>query len=233
MSDAEIQEYVSYLDNMCGFSVRTRTQQQWILRFFRDFLGKKRKSLMAVDGSDFLDFVDWRSKTVRSTTVSKEVSVLRSFYGFLFDFGKITENPTTALPRVRCEPHPESSWLTVEECFRFLDGFDTPTALGLRDCTIAALLWSTGLRSSELCALDWRDIDLEAGALRVRLGKGGKQRQIFFNDTLWNDLIRYRDHFEGGPNDPVFHAFTRNQSRKSKHGRLSERRLDIDHSGAC
>jgi site-specific recombinase XerD len=225
VSEAEIIEYVSYLEQMCGFSARTRAQQQWILRFFRGFLGRKGKGLGEAVASDFLDFMEWRSGTVRRTTVSKEVSVLRSFYAFLFDFGRILDNPTATLPELMSEPHPESSWLTVEECFRFLDGFDTSSTLGFRNYTISALLWSTGLRSGELCALDWRDIDLKAGALRVRKGKGGKQRQIFFNDTLWAHMIRYRDGFEGQSNDPVFYAFSKNQSRKNKHARLSERRL--------
>jgi len=225
MSEAVLQEYLSYLDLMCGFSMRSLGQQQWILRFWTSFLQQKDKGLMEATASDFLDFMESRSRTVRRTTVAKEVSALRGLYEYLFDFGKISQNPAANLPVLIAEPHPESSWLTVAECFRLLDLFDRSSSLGLRNYTILALLWSTGLRASELCALDWRDIDLVEGALRVRSGKGGKQRQIFLNDTVLADMLHYRTQTDGGPCDPVFHAFSKNQTRKKKHARLSERRL--------
>jgi integrase/recombinase XerC len=181
--------------------------------------------LMEATGSDFLDFMESRSRTVRRTTVAKEVSALRGLYDYLFDFGKISQNPTENLPELMSEPHPESSWLTVGECFKLLDLFDRSSPLGLRNYTIVALLWSTGLRASELCALDWRDIDFAEGALRVRKGKGGKQRRIFLNSTIQADMKCYRTQIEGGFDDPVFYAFSKNQTNKKKHARLSERRL--------
>jgi len=225
MSEAVILEYLSYLDRMCGFSARTLGQLRWILRFWVDFLFKKQKGLLEAAASDFFDLMESRSRTVKRKTVSKEVSALRGLYGYLFDFGKISKNPTAHLPELMSEPHPESSWLTVGECFKFLDLFDKSSTLGLRNYTISALLWSTGLRASELCALDWRDIDFAEGALRVRKGKGGKQRQIFLNDAIQSDMRGYRTQIDGGPGDPVFHAFSRNQTNKKKHARLSERRL--------
>jgi site-specific recombinase XerD len=177
-----------------------------------------------------------RSRTVGRKTVSKEVSALRGLYNYLFDFGKISKNPAANLPELMSEPHLESFWLKVEECFKFLDLFDRSNLLGLRNYTISALLWATGLRSSELCALDWRDIDFSEGALRVRRGKGGKQRQIFLNDSILSEMKHYRAHTEGGPRDPVFYAFSKNQTNKKRHARLSERRLTEiirEHAGAA
>lgn len=129
------------------------------------------------------------------------------------------------MPQLICEPPDETSWLTVDECHRFLDGFDLSNPINLRNYTITALLWSAGLRNSELCALNQRDINLEEGALRVRKGKGGKQRQIFFNDRVKEDLIRYQALTGDGTNDPVFRAWTKNGSGKPKHSRLSSSRL--------
>jgi site-specific recombinase XerD len=225
MSEAVIQEYLGHLDRMCGFSMRSLGQQQWILRFWTSFLQKSEKGLMEAKGSDFLEYMESRSRTVRRTTVAKEVSALRGLYDFLFSFGKISHNPSANLPELMSEPHPESSWLTVAECFKLLGLFDTSNPLGLRNYTIAALLWSTGLRASELCALEWRDIDFAEGALRVRKGKGGKQRQIFLNHAILSHMLRYRTQADGGPGDPVFYAFSKNQTKKKKHARLSERRL--------
>lgn len=69
---------------------------------------------------------------------------------------------------------------------------------------IIALLWSTGLRNRELCTLTWQDIDLDDGALLVRQGKGGKQRQIFLNDRIHADLKAYQKSLGGVDHEPVF-----------------------------
>jgi len=119
----------------------------------------------------------------------------------------------------------EKAYLTVDECFQLLISFDTSDHIGLRNYTIVALLWSTGLRNGEVCALDWRDINLDEGALLVRKGKGGKQRQLFLNDRVLEDMIRYRNEMGGGDNSPVFYAFSKNASSKEKYSRLSQSRL--------
>ena len=50
----------------------------------------------------------------------------------------------------------------------------------------------TGLRASEACALKWEDLNLEARAIHVRLGKGGKQRQVGISAGLMEAIHRYR-----------------------------------------
>ena len=56
---------------------------------------------------------------------------------------------------------------------------DSLAALGLRRARVAALImWRTGLRVGETVALEWRDIDVTAGSLLVRRGKGGRGRTV-------------------------------------------------------
>ena len=86
------------------------------------------------------------------------------------------------MPELICRPAPEQQYLTVDECFKFINAFDTDTDDGFRNYTMAVILWCTGLRSAELCALRWADIVLDQGTLLVRKGKGGKQRLLFLND---------------------------------------------------
>lgn len=151
--------------------------------------------------------------------------MLRTLYVYLSDFQKISSNPAAALPELICEPPAEKAYLSVEECFKLLEIFDLTDLTDLRNYTIVALLWSTGLRSGELCALDWRDINLKEGTLLVRRGKGGKQRQLFLNHRVLQDLLRYRQKIEDNENGPVFYAFSQNASSTKKHARLSQSRL--------
>jgi len=176
---------------------------------------------------DLIDYIDFRQQTgkIKNATISRELCVIRTLYAYLFDYQKMTSNPAASLPELICEPPEEKAYLTVDECFDLLKAFNTDDLIGLRDYTIAALLWSTGLRNGELCALNWRDIDLEEGRLLVRKGKGGKQRQLFLNDHIWKDLIRYRQQMQGDECSPVFYAFSKNGSSTKKHARLSQSRV--------
>jgi site-specific recombinase XerD len=103
-----------------------------------------------------------------------------------------------------CNGNYEGEYLTINEMFAMLDAVDTTTPCGARDYCIIAILWSLGLRTSELLHLQWRDVDLEDGTLLVRNGKGRKQRQLFLNEKLLWDLGTYRKRVLGGPTHPVF-----------------------------
>ena len=78
--------------------------------------------------------------------------------------------------------------------------------LGERDRLVLLTLGITGLRRSELIALDWRDLSLEGSkpSLLVRRGKGGKPRRQPLAPQLAAELRRLRDERRAAPNDPAF-----------------------------
>lgn len=159
-----IDEYIRYLENLCGFAKRTLKQHLRICKIWTKFLTSTRdKKLLTAEPIDLLHYIKFRQKTgkVKNATISKELCVLRTLYAYLQDFKKIELNPAASLPELICEPPAEKKYLTVNECFKLLESIKTNTLIGLRDHTIIALLWSTGIRSSELCALDRNDIDLK------------------------------------------------------------------------
>jgi len=223
-----IDEYIEYLENMCGFAIRTIKQHQRVCRLWIKFLSKmENKELFMAEPMDILDFIGFRQKQgkVKNVTISKELCVIRTLYKWLQDFKKLKLNPAASLPELICEPPAEKKYLTVKECFDLLSSIDTDTLIGLRDHTIIALLWATGLRSSEICALDRQDIDLRERCLIVKKGKGGKQRQVFYNNKMNEFLTRYRILVQGSGDTPLFHVFSRNGSNRVKNARLSQSRL--------
>lgn len=217
-----ITQYFLYLEQMCGFTVRTIKYHRRICTLWIMFLEEKGKGIGAADSTDFLCYIETRTKKVKNASLAGELCVLRTLYSFLYNYGMLDMNPAEAIPELICVPSAEKSWLTVQECFQFLDSFDTSEPIGMRNYVLAALLWSTGLRNNELCNLNWQDMDLTESTLMVRKGKGGKQRQIFFNERLRQLLIRYQKQMGGEPYEPVFYAFSQNASRKGRHGRLSQ-----------
>jgi integrase/recombinase XerD len=115
-------------------------------------------------------------KGYSDTTRARKVASARSFFSFLVEEGIVAEDPTENLssPRVG-RSLPET--LTVEEVERLLlaPGGDTPEAA--RNRAMLELLYASGMRVSELVALDLGDMDLVQGFIRC-FGKGSKERMI-------------------------------------------------------
>ena len=114
-----------------------------------------------------------RAKAYSKSTLARKLSSLRSFYKFLCRDGLAETNPVAAVRTPRQEsrlPH----FLSSEDVARLLDSPDASKA-GLRDRAILEVLYSTGLRVSELVALDIEDVDMRAGVAIAR-GKGKRER---------------------------------------------------------
>jgi integrase/recombinase XerC len=117
-------------------------------------------------------------------------------------------------PFVDLEPPPkprqERDWLTPEEFGLLLDASGRPErnlpGLAERDRLALLALVTTGLRRSELCALEWRDLELggRKKSLLVRNGKGGKARRQPLPKGLASELLKLRDARQPAPTDPVF-----------------------------
>jgi integrase/recombinase XerC len=108
------------------------------------------------------------------------------------------------------KPRQERDWLTREEFRRLLDAAGKPErnlpGLAERDQLVLLALVTTGLRRSELCALEWRDLELDGRkrTLLVRHGKGDKSRSQPIRARLANELRTLRDARQPRPTDPVF-----------------------------
>jgi integrase/recombinase XerD len=123
-------------------------------------------------------------------TLAAEASVLRSFFSWLVRRHVLLFDPSeTLVLGDRSQPLPKNV-LTENEVRRLLavPGSDT---LGLRDRAILETLYSTGLRRAELCALDLYDLDVASELVRVRQGKGRKDRFVPIGARALEALRRY------------------------------------------
>jgi integrase/recombinase XerD len=129
-------------------------------------------------------------KPLSARTVAAAFSVLRSFGAWLEAREMVTADPARELRAGRRGPPPQKPIPTVPEVVRLLEiPGDTP--LGLRDRAILETLYSTGLRRSELCALDLYDVDLCNATVMVRQGKGRKDRLVPIGAKAIRSLRRY------------------------------------------
>jgi integrase/recombinase XerC len=137
------------------------------------------------------------------SSLSRKAASVRTFYSWAHRRGLTTTNPAALLAR----PAPASrlpSVLKPAEVARLAESPPADDPIGARDRAIIELLYSSGLRVAELCALDVGDVDLEARQVRV-MGKGGKERVLPVGDFAADALSAYLERTRGGmaPDDSV------------------------------
>ena len=134
-------------------------------------------------------------------SLQRRLSACRSFYQWLLRHGRIAANPASAL-RAPKAARKLPQVLDVDEAVQLMDvPADAP--LGLRDRALLELLYSSGLRLSELCALRWHDLDLAEGQVTV-LGKGSKQRMVPVGSHARAALAAWREEVAAEADAPVF-----------------------------
>ena len=118
-----------------------------------------------------------RYKRCDSVSVqNKHLSSIKIFFRYLKETGYIVNDPTKSIQYAREPKRLPKTALTHNEVKKLLRQPDTHTLTGYRDRTLLELLYSTGIRKTELLNLKLQDIDYEEGYLRVNQGKGQKDR---------------------------------------------------------
>lgn len=133
-------------------------------------------------------YVDEQGRELSTITQGYHLIALRSFLKYCSRRGIETMNADLIdLPKVHRQ---QVSFLTAEEVARLFDSVDTGTDVGKRDKAILELLFSGGMRVSELCNLNRDNINLDRREFMIR-GKGGKDRPIFISQTAADKIEDY------------------------------------------
>jgi integrase/recombinase XerC len=124
------------------------------------------------------------------SSIARKLAAVRSFLRFCTETGRLAADPSAgiATPKGRRKL---PTHLTLDQVDRLLATPDPERLAGRRDATIFEVLYSAGIRVSELTGLDWADVDTEAGVVRV-LGKGRKERVVPIGRPALQALAGYR-----------------------------------------
>ena len=156
-------------------------------------------SLKADDVRDFLQFLN--EMGIGASSQARILSGLKSFCRYLVDEELLVRNPTDLIegPRLgRKLPEP----LEYHEIVRMLEAIDLSTPEGMRNRAMLEVLYSSGLRVSELVTLQLNNLHFEAGLLRV-VGKGNKERLVPVGREAMKFARMYIDQVRGrAPHKP-------------------------------
>jgi integrase/recombinase XerD len=174
---ATISSFLTHVRVEKGLSSNTVSAYRRDLTKFDVFARKRKASLEAVTRDDLVDFLAglYRSN-LESKSVARHLVTLRNFFRFAQIQELISEDPSINLesPKIR---RSLPGYLRLEEVERLLNQPDVKTPYGLRDRAMLEVLYSTGLRVSELTGLRVIDLDMKVGCVRC-IGKGDKERIV-------------------------------------------------------
>src|SRR5437867_135516 len=128
--------------------------------------------------------------TAERVSIARKLAAVRGFFRFLADTQRLAADPTVGIATPK-SPRKLPAHLTLDDIDRLLVTPRADTLGGLRDRAFLEVLYSAGLRVSELCGLDWESVDAETGCVRV-LGKGRKERVVPVGRPALRALAAYR-----------------------------------------
>jgi len=203
-----LENYLNYLEIEKNRSIKTRENYERYLKGF--FIFSKIKDEKDITLEAVRDFRLHLARTgIKKNTQSYYIIALRNFLKFLIkqDY-KVLSPDKIELPKIAQRQIDIIEYADLERLLTAPKGDDVRS---LRDRAILETLFSTGLRISELCALN-RYVDLSRGELSVR-GKGEKIRVVFFSDRAKKTIKAYLDK-RGDADEAMFVSLTKSKSPK-------------------
>lgn len=179
-----LEKFDNYLFAIKNASLHTRRNYHNDLTQFLAFLREKEAdickqeevALNKINPSIIRGFLAYLLHKNSKTTTARKIAALNSFFRFLIKEGFTASNPVQAISA----PKPEKvipSFLSVDEIFSLIEQPNHENDLSRRDRAILELMYSCGLRVSEVVGLNLEAFDLPQGNLRVK-GKGNKERML-------------------------------------------------------
>lgn len=188
-----LKEFLNYLLVERRYSEKTIQNYKIDLDLFLEFLDENKVYSFNQVSYDllrkYLEFLYMKEYSNKS--ISRHISSLKSFFKYLSNNALIKENPTDLLSLPKAEFR-LPNYLTTLELDEILSIPNRNTTLGKRDILILEMFYSTGIRLSELINIKISDIDIKNRTIKI-LGKGNKERYVFFSKECFLYLNEYLD----------------------------------------
>ena len=162
--------YEDYLRDVKKASDNTMSSYLRDIRQFGDYLNEHNEgaSYISLIEDDLLTYTGWMKAHGKSVpTIARGIASLKNFYRFLISQDFLRENPANALVPEKAEQRLPQI-LTGKEVEILLEQPECTDLKGYRDRAMLELLYATGIRVSELIALDFADVNIAAGIIRCR-----------------------------------------------------------------
>ena len=181
-------QFIDYYWLSTGASKNTLAAYRSDLKIFNKWLAGK--SLISVNSKHIQDYFSDRQKNnIGSSTQARILTCLHSFYEYLLANQLIIKDPTEQLSQPKLEKK-LPVFLNIQEVEKLLEAPSSSSLFGQRDRAMLELLYSCGLRVSELINLSYHNINLKEEFIRIH-GKGNKERVLPMGEVAIDYLMKY------------------------------------------
>ena len=188
MNTELIDQFIDYYWLSTGASKNTLAAYRSDLKIFNKWLAGK--SLISVNSKHIQDYFSDRQKNnISSSTQARILTCLHSFYEYLLANQLIKKDPTEQLSQPKLEKK-LPVFLNIQEVEKLLEAPSSSSLFGQRDRAMLELLYSCGLRVSELINLSYHNINLKEEFIRIH-GKGNKERVLPMGEVAIDYLMKY------------------------------------------
>ena len=188
MNSDLIDQFIDFYWLTTGASKNTLSAYRSDLKIFSKWLNNN--SLIDVDKKQIQDYFSYRKDSnISASTQSRMLTCLHSFYQFLSDKKNLKIDPTEQLDYPKLEKK-LPIFLNIQEVERLLEAPNSKSLFGQRDRAMLELLYSCGLRVSELINLSYHNINLKDEFIRIH-GKGNKERLLPMGEIAIDHLTKY------------------------------------------
>ena len=188
MNTELIDQFIDYYWLSTGASKNTLAAYRSDLKIFNKWLAEK--SFISVNSKHIQDYFSDRQKNnISSSSQARILTCLHSFYQYLSANQLIKKDPTEQLSQPKLEKK-LPVFLNIQEVEKLLEAPSSSSLFGQRDRAMLELLYSCGLRVSELINLSYHNINLKEEFIRIH-GKGNKERVLPMGEVAIDYLMKY------------------------------------------
>ena len=190
------QHIVAFLNSLIiekGLSKNTiQSYESDIYQLYQWNISKNKKRITEIKKIDTSQYISYLfSQNLKSTSVNRKISSLKTFFNFLLKKKLINANPFAdqIMPK---KPISLPKSISEDDVVKLLDAPKPDSLIGLRDKAMLELLYASGVRISELVNIKFSDLDLERNIIKV-FGKGSKERLVPFGEDAAQCISAYID----------------------------------------
>jgi integrase/recombinase XerD len=211
LCDADLEQIAMFADHLWmhdGLSKHTLASYQLDLKLYAEWLTKKTVNLLSADEQLLQRYLAFRySQKYSERSTARLLSSLRRFYAYAVEANLLSNDPTSKIASPKLgKPLPQT--LSETDVEQLLCAPDPESDIGSRDRAMIELMYASGLRVSELINIEFSQLNIQQGVVRV-IGKGSKERLVPFGEVAIEAIEHYLKasrpaYLDGKPCDYLF-----------------------------
>ena len=183
--------FIEEIDKERKYSELTVSGYMADLSVFIEYLNQNNINKFSdVEYNDIRLYINYLyNMNYKNTTISRHISSLKSFFKYLKVNKLVDNNPCILISNPKKEKK-LPKYLNYDVLEKLLNAFDNNNYIGLRNSLILEILYSTGIRVSEITNIKFKDISMSDKTIRIT-GKGNKERIVYFGTKCFNLIKKY------------------------------------------